>query len=133
MFKLNHLHLKTRDPQGTARFYEEVLGARITRQSARGGYHLDLHGRVGGAMPLLADAPGMHFRWHMAEGRDFADLVEILHRPVGVGGGRDLLGGGGHGFTPTVPVGAEANLFCSATKGGLRRPDQRVGTGFSPR
>lgn len=43
-FKLNHLHLKTRDPQGTARFYEEVFGARITRQSPRGGFHLDLHG-----------------------------------------------------------------------------------------
>ena len=44
MLKLNHLHLKTRDPEQTAKFYVEVLGAKIVNQSANGGYRLDLHG-----------------------------------------------------------------------------------------
>jgi lactoylglutathione lyase len=43
-FKLNHVHLKTRDPEAAARFYVDVLGARITSQSPMGGYRVDLHG-----------------------------------------------------------------------------------------
>lgn len=42
--KLNHLHLKTKDPEKTAKFYVENLGAKIVSQSASGGYRLDLHG-----------------------------------------------------------------------------------------
>ena len=42
--KLNHLHLKTKDPDATARFYVETLGAKIVSQSANGGYRVDLHG-----------------------------------------------------------------------------------------
>ena len=42
--KLNHLHLKTKDPEKTAKFYVETLGAKIVSQSANGGYRLDLHG-----------------------------------------------------------------------------------------
>ena len=42
--KLNHLHLKTEDPDGTAKFYEEVLGGRVTKRGGSGGYHMDLHG-----------------------------------------------------------------------------------------
>ena len=42
--KLNHLHLKTRDPEKTAKFYVDTLGAKILNQSPRGGYRLDLHG-----------------------------------------------------------------------------------------
>jgi len=42
--KLNHLHLKTRDPEQTAKFYVDTLGARIVSQSPNGGYRLDLHG-----------------------------------------------------------------------------------------
>ena len=30
--KLNHLHLKTEDPDKTAKFYVENLGAKIVRQ-----------------------------------------------------------------------------------------------------
>ena len=30
MLKLNHLHLKTNDPAKTAKFYVDILGARIT-------------------------------------------------------------------------------------------------------
>ena len=42
--KLNHLHIKTKDPQQTVKFYVDVLGAKIVNQSPRGGYRLDLHG-----------------------------------------------------------------------------------------
>ena len=42
--KLNHLHLKTRDPDETAKFYVDTLGAKIVSQSPNGGYRLDLHG-----------------------------------------------------------------------------------------
>jgi catechol 2,3-dioxygenase-like lactoylglutathione lyase family enzyme len=43
-FKLNHLHLKTENPEKTAKFYVDTLGATIVSQSATGGYRLDLHG-----------------------------------------------------------------------------------------
>jgi lactoylglutathione lyase len=42
--KLNHLHLKTKDPEKTAKFYVDNLGAKIVSQSPSGGYRLDLHG-----------------------------------------------------------------------------------------
>jgi catechol 2,3-dioxygenase-like lactoylglutathione lyase family enzyme len=42
--KLNHVHLKTRDPAKTAQFYVDTLGARIVSQSPSGGYRVDLHG-----------------------------------------------------------------------------------------
>src|SRR3989304_5813771 len=42
--KLNHLHLKTRDPEKTVKFYVDNLGAKVVNQSPRGGYRLDLHG-----------------------------------------------------------------------------------------
>jgi len=43
-FKMNHLHLKTNDPDKTARFYVDVLGATIVRPIGNGGFRLDLHG-----------------------------------------------------------------------------------------
>ena len=42
--KLNHVHLKTRDPDRTAKFYVDTLGATIVNKNPRGGYRLDLHG-----------------------------------------------------------------------------------------
>ena len=42
--KLNHLHLKTQDPDKTAKFYVDTLGATIVNKNANGGYRLDLHG-----------------------------------------------------------------------------------------
>ena len=42
--KLNHLHLKTQDPAGTAKFYVDTLGAKIVSQGANGSFRLDLHG-----------------------------------------------------------------------------------------
>jgi metallothiol transferase len=41
--KLNHVHLKTKDPEGTAKFYVDVLGAKIVSHNPN-GYRLDLHG-----------------------------------------------------------------------------------------
>jgi lactoylglutathione lyase len=43
-FKMNHVHLKTKDPESTAKFYVETMGAKIVSQSANGGYRIDLHG-----------------------------------------------------------------------------------------
>src|SRR4051812_8543909 len=42
--KMNHLHLKTQDPDKTAKFYVDTLGATIVNKNANGGYRLDLHG-----------------------------------------------------------------------------------------
>src|ERR1051325_11453406 len=44
MFKMNHVHLKTKDPEATAKFYVETMGAKIVSQNANGGYRIDLHG-----------------------------------------------------------------------------------------
>ena len=42
--KLNHLHLKTNDPDKTAKFYVDTLGATIVNKNPNGSYRLDLHG-----------------------------------------------------------------------------------------
>ena len=42
--KLNHLHIKTKDPEKTAQFYVDTFGAKILSKSPRGGYRLDLLG-----------------------------------------------------------------------------------------
>ena len=42
--ELNHVHLKTHDPEKTAKFYVDTLGAKIVGQAGNGGYRLDLHG-----------------------------------------------------------------------------------------
>lgn len=51
--KLNHLHLKTRDPEKTVRFYVDNLGARVVSQNPNGGYRLDLHGLTLNVTDLL--------------------------------------------------------------------------------
>jgi catechol 2,3-dioxygenase-like lactoylglutathione lyase family enzyme len=42
--QLNHVHLKTQDPEKTAQFYVETLGAKIVGKAGSSGYRLDLHG-----------------------------------------------------------------------------------------
>ena len=43
--KLNHVHLKTKNPEKTAKFYVDTLGAKIVSgPNANGGYRIDLHG-----------------------------------------------------------------------------------------
>ena len=43
-FKMNHIHLKTPDPEKTAQFYVDSLGAKIVGQAGANGLRLDLHG-----------------------------------------------------------------------------------------
>jgi predicted enzyme related to lactoylglutathione lyase len=43
-FTLNHVHLKSQDPQQAAKFYVENLGATIVSEIGTRGYRLDLHG-----------------------------------------------------------------------------------------
>jgi glyoxylase I family protein len=43
-FKLNHVHLKSKDPQQTAQFYVDNLGATIVSEIGTRGYRLNLHG-----------------------------------------------------------------------------------------
>ena len=44
-FKLNHIHVKTPDPDATVKWYVETLGAKIIKDKmAGGGYRIDLHG-----------------------------------------------------------------------------------------
>ena len=43
-FKMNHVHIKTTDPDKTAKFYVDTLGAKIVSKNANGGYRVDLHG-----------------------------------------------------------------------------------------
>ena len=43
-FTLNHVHLKTTNPQQTAKFYAENLGATIVSEIGTRGYRLNLHG-----------------------------------------------------------------------------------------
>jgi catechol 2,3-dioxygenase-like lactoylglutathione lyase family enzyme len=42
-FKLNHVHIKTRDPATTIQFYIENFGATL-KQKTDTGFNLDLHG-----------------------------------------------------------------------------------------
>jgi catechol 2,3-dioxygenase-like lactoylglutathione lyase family enzyme len=42
--QLNHVHLKTHDPEKTAKFYVDTLGATIVGNAGTHGYRLDLHG-----------------------------------------------------------------------------------------
>ena len=41
---LNHVHLKSRDPAATVRYYVENFGATIKAEPPGRGYQLDLHG-----------------------------------------------------------------------------------------
>lgn len=46
-FKINHIHFKTPEPQKTAQWYVDNLGAKIVEEIRGGetvGYRLDLHG-----------------------------------------------------------------------------------------
>jgi predicted enzyme related to lactoylglutathione lyase len=54
-FQLNHVHLKTKDPQQTAKFYVENLGASIVSEIGTRGYRLDLHGLTLNITGIIAD------------------------------------------------------------------------------
>jgi catechol 2,3-dioxygenase-like lactoylglutathione lyase family enzyme len=81
-FRMNHVHLKTRDPDETARFYVDVLGAKIVSRNPSGGYRIDLHGLSLNVSNFLAEQKreqklGME---HIAIDTDELDaLVEKLN------------------------------------------------------
>lgn len=95
--KLNHLHLKTKDPQKTVQFYVETLGAKVVSQNPN-GYRLDLHGLALNVTDFLKEQKreqkyGME---HIAIDTDELDLlieklrargINILEQTV-VSGGR---------------------------------------------
>ena len=43
-FKINHLHFKTPDPEKTAQWYVDNLGAKIVSELGTIGFRMDLHG-----------------------------------------------------------------------------------------
>jgi catechol 2,3-dioxygenase-like lactoylglutathione lyase family enzyme len=51
--QLNHVHLKTRDPEKTAQFYVETLGAEMVGHAGTGGYRLNLHGLSLNVTPFI--------------------------------------------------------------------------------
>jgi len=42
--RINHVHVKTRDPEKAVRFYVENFGATLVSEVGRNGYRLNLHG-----------------------------------------------------------------------------------------
>jgi catechol 2,3-dioxygenase-like lactoylglutathione lyase family enzyme len=55
-FKLEHVHLKSKDPDNTAKFYMEILGAKLIEQtSTHGGYRLSLDGLTVNITGFIAD------------------------------------------------------------------------------
>jgi len=56
-FTWDHAHLRTPDPEATARWYEEMLGAEVIRSVQQGQPRIDL--KIGGAKVFLAQVkPG---------------------------------------------------------------------------
>lgn len=96
--KLNHLHLKTDDPEKTAKFYVDTFGATIVSKNPRGGYRVNLLGLDLNITPFLDDQKreqkyGME---HIAIDTDELDVlveklkaqnIHILEQTV-VSGGR---------------------------------------------
>jgi lactoylglutathione lyase len=48
----DHIHLRTTDPEGTARWYERMLGAQVIRSMQEGKPRIDL--KLGGANIFIA-------------------------------------------------------------------------------
>lgn len=52
-YTFDHIHLFTRDPEGTATWYEKMLGAEVIRSSQQGTPRLDL--KLGGGNIFIMD------------------------------------------------------------------------------
>jgi catechol 2,3-dioxygenase-like lactoylglutathione lyase family enzyme len=52
-FRFDHIHLFTSDPEGTAAYYERMLGAEVIRTTQQGRPRIDL--RLGGADIFILD------------------------------------------------------------------------------
>ncbi len=55
-FKFDHIHLFTRDPEGTAKWYENMFGAEVIRTMPGGKPRIDL--KLGGANIFILDVSG---------------------------------------------------------------------------
>lgn len=55
-YTFDHIHLFTRDPEGTADFYQRLLGAEVVRTMQQGKPRLDL--KLGGANIFILDVSG---------------------------------------------------------------------------
>lgn len=53
-YDFNHVHLKTPDPAGTAKFYMENFGATLVSDRPGWGMQIDLHGTLINVTPLVA-------------------------------------------------------------------------------
>ena len=76
-FKMNHIHLKTPDPQKTAQFYVDALGTKIVGELGTNGLRLDLHG-LGVNVTKLIDDQSREQRYgieHIAVETDDLDNV----------------------------------------------------------
>ncbi len=51
-FIYDHMHLRTPDPEGTAQWYEKMLGAEVRRSTVDGKPRIDLH--LGGTNIFIA-------------------------------------------------------------------------------
>lgn len=54
--KFDHIHLFTRDPEGTAKWYEKMFGAEVIRTMPGGKPRIDL--KLGGANIFILDVSG---------------------------------------------------------------------------
>lgn len=55
-FKFDHIHVFTRDPEGTAKWYEKMFGAEVIRTTLGGKPRIDL--KLGGANIFILDVSG---------------------------------------------------------------------------
>ena len=55
-FKFDHIHVFTRDPEGTAKWYEKMFGAEVIRTAPGGKPRIDL--KLGGANIFILDVSG---------------------------------------------------------------------------
>lgn len=96
-FKLNHVHLKTPDPEKTAQWYVNNLGATIVSNSGTDSYRLDLHGLPLNVTRFIEGQTRRQFHGmeHIAVDTDDMDnLVEQL-KASGARMLEEIVGGGG--------------------------------------
>lgn len=55
-YTFDHIHLFTRDPEGMAKYFEDMLGAEVIRSSPGGQPRIDL--KLGGANIFIMDVAG---------------------------------------------------------------------------
>ena len=83
-FKLNHLHVKTQDPQKTVKWWVENFGAKSVSESATSGstIQIDLHGIRMNVSPFVEgqNRPQRYGLEHIAISVPVADLNNVLSK-----------------------------------------------------